>query len=323
LSAVSIKVGVVGVGKLGSNHTRIYASDKRISEIFIYDINPARSDEVASMYGAKVCSTVEDVLEESDVVSICTPASTHSEIAMKAFEMGIDVLVEKPIASSVVDASRMVSLAKKRKCILQVGHIERFNGAFQAVASFIDNPLFVESHRLATFSNRGTDVSVVHDLMIHDLDLVLSILGNVSVDDVRASGAGVLTGSADIVNARIEFSNGCVANVTASRISRKPLRKIRFFQQSRYASVDLIEKSVEAFEKVAPPAEANSLRDNASFFFSQVKIDVDKTEPLKKEISSFLDAVIERSKPPVTGEDGLRALKLADIIIERLKKKGN
>jgi len=323
LSAVSIKVGVVGVGKLGSNHTRIYASDKRISEIFIYDINPARSDEVASMYGAKVCSTVEDVLEESDVVSICTPASTHSEIAMKAFEMGIDVLVEKPIASSVVDASRMVSLAKKRKCILQVGHIERFNGAFQAVASFIDNPLFVESHRLATFSNRGTDVSVVHDLMIHDLDLVLSILGNVSVDDVRASGAGVLTGSADIVNARIEFSNGCVANVTASRISRKPLRKIRFFQQSRYASVDLIEKSVEAFEKIDPPAEANSLRDNASFFFSQVKIDVDKTEPLKKEISSFLDAVIERSKPPVTGEDGLRALKLADIIIERLKKKGN
>jgi len=323
LSAVSIKAGVVGVGKLGSNHTRIYASDKRISEIFIYDIDHSRTEEVASMYNATICSSVDEVLEKSDVISICTPASNHSEIALKAFEMGIDVLVEKPIASSVSDASRMVSLAKERKCILQVGHIERFNGAFQAVASFIDKPLFVESHRLATFSTRGTDVSVVHDLMIHDLDLVLSILGNVSVDDVRASGAGVLTGSTDIVNARIEFSNGCVANVTASRISRKPLRKIRFFQQSRYASVDLIEKSIEAFEKVDPPTGENSLLDNPSFFFSQVRIDVDKTEPLKKEISSFLDAVIERSIPPVTGEDGLKALELAEMIVDRLKKKGN
>jgi len=319
LCAERLKVGVIGTGKLGSLHARVLSEDKRVGRLFLYDMVPEKAQKVAALYGARVCNTVEEVIRSCDAVTICTPASKHCEIALAAFKKGVHVMAEKPIASSVADASRMVSLAEKKGVVFQVGHIERFNGAFEAAAEFIDSPLFIESHRLSTFSHRGLDVSVVHDLMIHDLDLILSLTNWAPITEVRSSGAGVVTDSADIVNARIEFSNGCVANVTASRISREPLRKIRLFQESRYASVDLKNQCVEAFEKI----EANGMdtsTEGPSFFFQEVALEIDKREPLKKELYAFISSVISGDPPPVTGEEGLRALELAEAILEKIER---
>jgi predicted dehydrogenase len=197
--------------------------------------------------------------------------------------------------------------------VLQVGHIERFNGAFEAAASLLREPRFIECHRLSTFTPRGTDVSVVLDLMIHDIDIVLAVLSGRSIVDLRASGTGVLTDSPDIVNARLEFEGGCVANLTASRISREPLRKIRFFQENMYISADLREKRVEAFEKAADVTIAE-LAGDPTAFIRRVPVDIDETEPLRKEITSFIAAVRGSTKAPVTGEQGLEALRIAEEV---------
>lgn len=318
MHAKGLKIGVIGTGKLGSLHARVLSKEDRVGEIFLYDMLPKRAEETASLYGGRVCSSVEEIIGLCDAVTICTPASEHCEIALAAFEKGVHAMVEKPIASSVSDASKMVAMAKKKGLVFQVGHIERFNGAFEAAAEFINDPLFIECHRLATFAPRGLDVSVVHDLMIHDLDLILSLTRWSPIEEVRSSGAGVVTDSADIVNARIEFENGCVANVTASRISREPLRKIRLFQENRYASVDLRRQHVEAFEKVNAKGNDKPVNEG-SFFFQKVDLKVDHQEPLKKEISAFISSVLSGNTPPVTGEEGLKALELAEAILEKIK----
>ncbi|MDD3642764.1 MAG: gfo/Idh/MocA family oxidoreductase, partial [Candidatus Krumholzibacteria bacterium] len=203
----------------------------------------------------------------------------------------------------------------------QVGHVERFNGAFEAAAALVDRPRFIESHRLGTFTPRGTDVSVVVDLMIHDIDLVLSLLGGDPIVELRASGAGVLTGSPDIVNARLEFKGGCVANLTASRISREPLRKIRFFQENLYVSVDLRGRTVEAFRK-ADGVDAGTVGGDPAAFIRPVRVDIDEGEPLAKEIGSFLAACAGAAQPAVTGADGLEALRVAETILDRIRDGG-
>ena len=281
--------------------------------MFLYDRIEERAARAAEEHGARVCGTIDEILEECDAISICTPATHHHETAMAAFERGVHALIEKPIASTSREGEEMIGAAAARGCILQVGHIERFNGAFQAVSPLLVAPKFIEMHRLGTFTPRGTDVSVVVDLMIHDIDLVLALLPGEDLVELRASGTGVLTDSIDIVNARLAFSGGCVANMTASRISREPMRKIRIFQENLYASVDLRGKRVEAFERsdeFDPADPASAIR--------RIDLPVDEGEPLRKEIESFLRTVREEGEPEVTGTDGLRALQIAEAVLESI-----
>ena len=308
------RVGVIGIGSLGREHARVYSSLDGIDSIFLYDRIPERAIETAEKHGVRTCGTIEELLDVCDVVSICTPATDHYETAMAAFERGVHTLIEKPIASTSREGEAMVGAAAEKGCVLQVGHIERFNGAFQAASPLLRKPRFIEMHRLATFTPRGTDVSVVVDLMIHDIDLVLAVLPGAEIVELRASGTGVLTGSVDIVNARLAFSNGCVANITASRISREPLRKIRFFQENLYVSVDLRGRKVEAFER---SGEFDA--DDPISAIRQLDIHVDMDEPLRKEIESFLRTVQEGGEPQVTGREGLRALQVAETILESIK----
>jgi predicted dehydrogenase len=285
-----------------------------VSSLAVYDRETGKAEQIAEQYGGRAYETIEELLDECDAVSICTPTTHHHAAAALAFDRGVHVLVEKPIAATPAEGEDLVDRAAGGGCTLQVGHIERFNGAFEAVSRLLHKPRFIESHRLATFTERGTDVSVVVDLMIHDIDLVLCILEGESITDLRASGAGVLTDSPDIVNARIEFSGGCVANITASRISREPMRKIRFFQENMYISADLGAKTVEAFEK-SPEASLADIAANPLAFIRKVPAEVDKGEQLVKEIASFVSAVTGGSEPVVSGRDGLRALRVADEIL--------
>ena len=313
-----IRAGIIGVGTLGREHARIYASLGSVRSLVLYDEIESRAEEVAGRYNSGTSATIEELLESCDVVSICTPATHHYETAAAAFGRGVHVLVEKPLAASSAEGEDMVRSARQAGCVLQVGHIERFNGAFQAAFPLLKNPRFIESHRLATFTPRGIDVSVVVDLMIHDIDLVLTVLEGDRIVDIRSSGAGVLTDSLDIVNARLEFEGGCVANITASRISREPLRKIRFFQENLYLSVDLRGKSVEAFEKT-PGAVLESVLSDPTAFIRQVPLVIDRSEPLRKEIVSFIDAVREGKEPSVTGEQALAALVVAAKVLEGIE----
>ena len=308
------RVGVIGIGSLGREHARIYSDTDGVSSISLYDRIPERALETAEKYGAETSESIEELLDASDLVSICTPATHHYETAMSAFDRGVHALIEKPIASTSREGEEMVRAAADKGCILQVGHIERFNGAFQAVAPLLGEPKFIEMHRLGTYTPRGTDVSVVVDLMIHDIDLVLALLPKDELVELRASGTGVLTDSIDIVNARLAFSGGCVANITASRISREPMRKIRFFQENLYVSVDLRRRKVEAFER----SDQFDASDPASAI-RQLDIQVDDGEPLRKEIESFMRAVREGGEPEVNGEAGLRALQVAEEILENIE----
>jgi len=314
-----IRVGVIGTGRLGREHARVYASLEHVGPVLVYDRDQARAEAVARERGATRCDTIETLLGGVDAVSVCTPATDHHAAAAAAFERGVHVLVEKPIASDTAAARDMIARASARGCVFQVGHIERFNGAFEAARALIKHPRFIEAHRLGVFSPRGIDVSVVQDLMIHDIDLVLSVLPGDRLVDIRVSGASVLTGAPDIVNARLEFAGGCVANITASRISRDPLRKIRFFEENRYVSVDLREKTVEAYEKRGD-ADPASLDFDPAKIIRGIPVVVDGSEPLRKEIVSFLAAVRGEGGPAVTAEEGLAALGVAERMLESIAK---
>jgi predicted dehydrogenase len=285
--------------------------------VLLYDRIGERAETAAREFGGEVCESIDELLERSEAVSICTPATHHFETVMSAFGLGVHVLVEKPLASTSSEGAEMVKAAEKSGCILQVGHIERFNGAFEAASALVTRPMFIEIHRLGTFSPRGTDVSVVVDLMIHDLDLVLALLAGDEISDLRASGARVLTGSLDIVNARIEFAGGCVANLTASRVSREPFRKMRIFQENLYVSADLRERSVEAFAK-SHDFDPRDLDADPTLFIERIDAKVDESEPLMKEISTFLRSVEKGSKPAVSGNEALNALRVAETIMEKI-----
>jgi len=316
-----VRAGVIGTGRLGREHARIYASLEEVGSLCLYDRESERAAEVAALHGARTCDSIASLLSSCDAVSICTPATDHHDAALAAFDAGVHVLVEKPIASTAAEARDMVARAGARSRILQVGHIERFNGAFEAARSLLRKPRFIEVHRLATFTPRGIDVSVVQDLMIHDIDLVLTVLRGARLREVRASGAGVLTSAPDIVNARLEFAGGCVANITASRISREPLRKIRFFEESLYVSVDLREKRVEAFEKVGRGASLDAAAD-VSALIRPIVVEVDGTEPLRKEIATFVAAVNGEASIGVSGAEGLAALEVAEQVLAGVSQTG-
>ncbi|HEY5755371.1 MAG TPA: Gfo/Idh/MocA family oxidoreductase [Steroidobacter sp.] len=302
--AAPLRTAVIGVGYLGRFHAQKYAQIAGSTLVAVVDANAEGCAKVAAELGTKAVSDYRELFGAVDAVSLAVPTPLHHKIGCELLKNGIDVLIEKPIATTVSEARELVDLARTHKRILQVGHLERFNPAVLAAAERLQTPRFVESHRLAPFKQRGTDVSVVLDLMIHDIDLIQELVGT-PIEHIDAVGASVFSGEIDIVNARLRFQGGCVVNTTASRISLKQERKIRIFQDDAYLSVDMQQKILTVIRKKdAAPVESPA----------QVSIEeqnFDQGDALLAEIEAFLKAVRERSTPVVTGEDGLRALETA------------
>jgi predicted dehydrogenase len=308
-SDTPLRVAAIGVGHLGRHHARILSTLPGAMLVGVVDVKPVRAAEIAAAHGSRPFTDYRDLLDQVDAVSIAVPTEAHLEVASAFLDRGIPVLVEKPLARSVEDADRMIALAAARGIVLAVGHTERFNPAVAAAAPLLQNPRFIEVHRLGTFPERSLDIDVVFDLMIHDLDVVLSIVRS-PVASVEAVGVPVLTGRVDIANARLRFENGCIANITASRISRDRVRKIRFFQPDAYLSIDYAAQEVEVYRLVRAAGVRPGIEGG--------KLDVPREEPLVRELADFLGAVREGRPPLVTGHDGRRALELAERITERM-----
>jgi predicted dehydrogenase len=305
----NVRTAVIGVGYLGRFHAQKYAllPDSRL--VAVVDTDAATRERVAAEVGCRACGDFREILGEVDAVSIATPTPLHHAIARECLERGIHVLVEKPIAETLDEARDLVNLAADRGRILQVGHLERFNPAILALEGTLTTPRFVESHRLAPFKQRGTDVNVVLDLMIHDIDLIQSLV-RAPIVSIDAVGTSVFSSGLDIANARIRYANGCVANTTASRISMKMERKLRLFQDDAYVSIDLQQKVLTIVRK--PP-------EGSGAALGQVSIEertYEQGDALKLEIEAFLRSIIDGRPPAVSGEDGLRALETALRITE-------
>jgi predicted dehydrogenase len=303
---------------------RVLRSLPGVDFVGCHDADAARARDAATEFGATAYDSLDGLLGDVDAVSIVTTTSAHADVAIAALERNRDIFIEKPITASVVEGERVIKHARARGRVIQVGHVERFNSAIEAVLPAIGHPLFIEVHRLAPFNLRGADVSVVMDLMIHDLDL-LGLLTGASPVDVRAKGAALLTDAPDIVNARLEYADGCVANVTASRVTAAPMRKFRVFSRNGYFSIDLLAGSATHYRKTDGFAEkiAEVRRGGAATVAMTDVIAVqqmrgDGAEPLVKELGAFVRCLAERDRPPVTGEDGLEAVRLAEQILERV-----
>ncbi len=308
-SATPLRVAAIGVGHLGRHHARILSSLPGASLVGVVDVKRDRAAEIAESFQTTAFTDYRDLFGRVDAVSIAVPTQAHLEIAAPFLDRGVPVLVEKPLARSVEEADQLIALAAARGTVLAVGHTERFNPAVAAASPHLRDPRFVEVHRLGTFPERSLDIDVVFDLMIHDLDIVLSLVDG-PVASVEAVGVPVLTGRVDIANARLRFENGCIANITASRISRDRVRKIRFFQRDAYVSIDYAAQEVEMYRLVRGEAARPGIEGG--------KIDVPREEPLVRELSDFLDAVRTGRAPLVTGQDGRRALELAQRITDRM-----
>jgi predicted dehydrogenase len=320
MSNEGTRFGVVGVGSLGFHHARILAGMSGVSLRGVWDTRAERLAEVAAQHGVPAASSLDALLDSVDACVIAVPTDAHEEVAVAAVNRGVHVMIEKPLAPTLDAADRILEAAKTSGSLVQTGHVERFNGVLRAVEPYVDELLFVESHRLAPFGPRGTDVAVVLDLMIHDLDLVMSLIP-APVANVAAVGVPVLTPSPDIANARLEFEGGAVANLTASRVSLERMRKIRFFQRSGYISLDLAAGTGEYLRlKGAPfepgrPLAAGRLED----VVERVSLKSDGREPLAVELERFAAAVRGESAIAVSGEDGRRALAVALDIVKRIE----
>jgi len=319
-----LKAGVIGAGHLGKIHLKLLNQSSKYELVGFYDSNVEAAKNIASEFGYKNFQTAEELIAACDMVDVVTPTLFHFETAKKVLEAGKHLFIEKPITKSVEEAETIRELAKKNGVRGQVGQVERFNPAFTAVNHQIDNPMFIESHRLAEFNPRGTDVSVVLDLMIHDIDAILSVVKS-KVKTVTANGVSVISNTPDIANARIEFENGCVANLTASRISMKNMRKSRFFQKDAYISVDFLEKKCEVVKmKNAPetPDEFAMILTNAEGVKKQIYFDnpeVDNNNAILDELETFADAISTNTTPIVTLAQGTEALRVAMLVIENFK----
>ena len=316
-----IKAGVLGAGHLGKIHLRLLNESDRYELIGFYDPDKKNAQIVSKEKGYKYFDTPEALVKAVDMVDIVTPTLSHHEMAMLSFKHGKQVFIEKPIANNVDEANEVTDFAKANNLLGQVGHVERFNPAFKAAISSITDPMFIESHRLSEFNPRGTDVPVVLDLMIHDIDIVLSLVKS-PIKSVSASGVSVISATPDIANARIEFENGCVANLTASRISLKTMRKTRFFQKDAYISVDFLEKKVEIVKMKDAPKELadfamilqNAEGKKKQIYFENPKIET--SNAILEELESFADAIEDQTTPIVSLENGTKALEVANMIID-------
>ena len=320
------RIGVVGVGHLGSLHAKMYSEIASASFVGVYDIDESKRNAVAGAYpGVKAFPSFDELLKNVDAVSVATVTSHHSEVAKRALASGVHVLIEKPITQTVAEADELIALAKAKGRIIQVGHIERFNPAILALESYDLKPMFIESHRLAQFNPRGTDVAVVLDLMIHDIDVILSLVGS-SVVKIDANGVAVVSDSVDIANARLQFENGCVANVTASRISQNKMRKMRMFQHNGYISIDFSQGLAEVFRLVGDgesTAQSTMLLGQIGEGTKKRNIvyeqpEVKEVNALKYELESFVSAIRENKEPVVSGIDGRRALEVAQQILNTI-----
>ena len=301
------RIAVVGAGSFGRNHLRVLRQLDGADLTAVVDVHQQRAQEAAAQFSCEAVADVASLAGRVDAAIVATPTSTHAEIGRALMESGIDVLVEKPIAHDLPSAERLVETAAKTGRILQVGHLERFNPAVAALRKMVTTPLFFEIHRLSLFSPRSLDVDVVLDLMIHDIDIVLALTGKMP-EEIRAAGISILSAKVDIANVRLAFSGGCVCNLTASRVSTERVRKIRLFQPRQYLSLDYARQDLVAFE-VGPERQIG---------FQTAA--VEKDEPLRLELASFVRAVQDRSRPEATGEEGLRALRVAMDIIDKIEE---
>ena len=305
-----IKVGVIGVGHLGQIHVRLLKEIKDAHLIGVYDIDIEKGKKIAEEYGCKSFNTLDELLKEVDALTCCVPTLSHFEVGKKILSNGKHLFLEKPIATKVKEATILKSIAEKKGVVFQIGHIERFNPAIKAIKNLLKEPLFIESERLSLYTERGTDVDVILDLMIHDIDIVLW-LTNMKGKIIDAVGVPVLTDKIDIANARIKFENGGVANFSASRVSREKYRKIRFFQKDMYISVDYAQGTAEVYVK----------KNNHILPYP---IEIKKTNPLLEELSLFIRSIKRNEKPPVSADDAIRALdfalKIKRQIYKNLKK---
>jgi len=317
---MTLRAGVIGVGVHGLHHVKLLSSMENVDFSGIYDIDKDVSTRVASEYDTSSFDTLDDLLVHVDCVSVAVPTSLHHDVVMQCLAMGKPVLVEKPIASSVEEAESMIAEAEKRKLVFTVGHIERFNSAYRSVMSSEDAPVFIESHRLAVYNPRGTDVAVVLDLMIHDIDVVLDMVKR-PVVNVNAVGVPIVSDEIDIANARLEFDGGCVANLTASRISTRKMRKIRTFQKNAYVSMDFLNGETEVFrlkQGSKPEAEPGALPQLMEGI-TYIKYPNDGLNALELELADFIDTVKYGAQPVVTAYDGKRALEVASLVMEKME----
>lgn len=324
-----LKIGVVGAGHLGKIHIKCIKQISKYQLVGFYDTDPVNALVVAKEYDIKPFDSIDELINEVDVIDIVTPTLSHFGSAYNALRKFRHVFIEKPVVTTPAEALELIRIAEEANVKVQVGHVERFNPAFVAAAPYINTPLFIESHRLAQFNPRGTDVPVILDLMIHDLDIVLSIVKS-GIHKISASGVSVVSDTPDIANARIEFDNGCVANLTASRISMKNMRKTRIFQRDAYVSVDFLEKKAEIIRMSEDIDETNpfAMVLNLGEGKKPKQIFIDKpeifpTNAILTELESFADAITNNTVPPVTITDGYNALDLAHKIIEKMEDAAN
>lgn len=310
------RVCVVGVGYLGEHHARILSQLENVELAGVVDADPKRADEIARKYQTSAYEKLSEIIDKVDAAVVAVPTVSHFETAMTLISAGKDILLEKPIAANIAEANQLVEEAENRKLIFQIGHLERFNGAVMELADHLSTPMFIESHRLGPFAARGTDVDVALDLMIHDIDVLLSIVKS-KVKDVRAVGVPVLSNTVDIANARIEFESGCVANITASRVSFEKIRKLRIFQPETYISLDYQTQAIKVYKKTDPvKGETGTIMPGIL-----VKdIHIEKGEPLRNELISFIDCIRTRNTPVVSGRDGRDALDIAMYVKEQTTK---
>lgn len=316
-----INVAVIGLGRLGSSHARIYKELPQANLVGVCDIEQSRCQSITESLQAKAFFDYKELFSKVQAVSIATPTTTHYKIAKDFLLAGINVLVEKPFTTTLKQADTLLAIAQKNKLTIQVGHIERFNSAFAAIKDICKEPKFIEVHRLSGFPGRSLDIGVVLDLMIHDIDIVLGLM-NSPLKRIEAVGINVLTQYEDIANARLSFQNGCVANLTASRISDESIRKIRIFLKNTYISLDYKNETADIYRKEGAQPEGNGWASaSPSQKITKESIWIKKEEPLKKELTSFLDCVIHKNKPLVSGIEGRQALKIALHIKNLIWKK--
>lgn len=310
-SSKKIKVAVVGVGYLGEHHARIYSELPGVELVGVVDLNVERAEKIAADRQCEAFTDVSALFGKVDAASVVVPTPAHFKVSKALLENGVDLLLEKPMTATLQEADELLALADQKGRMLQVGHVERFNAGVRKLKEGLIQPRFIECHRMGPFVERGTDVHVILDLMIHDIDIILSLVSSELVE-VRATGVPVLTPQIDIANVRLAFANGCVANVTASRVSRERLRKIRIFQPETYLSLDYLLQELVICRRVAAPGGS---RPEVTID----KVQIEKEEPLKAELSAFIQAIRTRSVPKVSGEDGRRALAVALQVVDLIK----
>ena len=319
-----IKIGVVGAGHLGKIHLKLLNSSKKFDLIGFYDTDEISSKELSKKEGYKYFSNLDSLLDNVEAIDIVSPTTTHYEIAKHVISKNKNVFIEKPITDKTVHAKELIELSKKNNTIGQVGHVERFNPAYVAAKPHFNNPMFIESHRLSDFNPRGNDVSVIMDLMIHDIDIVLNTVKS-KVKTINASGVSIVSDSPDIANARIEFENKCVANLTASRISLKKMRKTRIFQKDAYISIDFLEKELEIVKikdvdksnsNLSMVLKTNSGKDKVIYFENP---EILEENSILNELESFAESMNNKSLPKVTLVDGYEAVRIANEIMDQIQ----